>query len=69
MENTNTQRNISAQYKQNTKYFDLIFVNVKGILIYQQCSRLWFNSALDMFTKDTAAHVLNDISLFRVNVD
>ena len=65
MENTNRQRNIFAQYIQNTKYFDL---NLKYIIIFQQCRRKWFNSAPDMCTKDTAAHILNDISLFRVKI-
>ena len=36
MENTN-KRNIFAQYMQNTKYFAL---NIKYILIFQQCSRM-----------------------------
>ena len=31
MENTNRQRNIFAQYMQNTKYFDL---NIKYIIIF-----------------------------------
>ena len=35
MENTNRQRNIFPQYKQNTKYFNL---NIKYMYIFQQCS-------------------------------
>ena len=65
MENTNRQLNIFLQYMQNTKYFNL---NIKYISIFQRCCRRWINSAPDMCTKDTAAHVLNDISLIRLNV-
>ena len=48
MENTNRQRNLFAQYMQNTKsiYFDL---NIKYISIFQHCGRLWWlNSAPDI---------------------